>query len=99
MGQPATDPGAHPPEVSGVGAQATDQGACPPRHFMSVCPGSWVSYQGVCPPRISVVGTQATNLGARNQGLGECWGCSSGVHSPGVEWVGVQEVRLLQRVL
>ena len=27
-GQPATDPGVHPPEVSGVSAQFADLGAC-----------------------------------------------------------------------
>ena len=46
MGQPAIDPSAHPPEISGVGAQATYGGVCSPRRVVSVHPGSWVAYQG-----------------------------------------------------
>ena len=55
-GQPATDPGAHPPEVSGVGALATYGGPRPPRRFLCVRPGCCAAYQGAGPPGVSGVG-------------------------------------------
>ena len=45
-----------PARVSGVGNQVTDGGACPPRRFVSVHPGSWSTYQGRCPSEVSGVG-------------------------------------------
>ena len=43
VGQPAADPGAHPPVVSVVGSQAADGGARPPRLFGLVRLGSWAA--------------------------------------------------------
>ena len=37
------DPGVHPPKVSGVGAQAANRGARPPRSFEPVRPCSGVA--------------------------------------------------------
>ena len=68
-GHPATDPGVHPPEVSGVGAQVTDGGALPPRRFVSVRPGSRAIYQGARPSGVSVVGIQTADLSARQPGF------------------------------
>ena len=50
--------GAHPPKVSGVGAQATDGGESPPRRFGPVHPDSQFADPGANPPELSGVGAQ-----------------------------------------
>ena len=40
LGSWTADQGAYPPEVSGVGTQASDWGTHPSGHFGPVCPGS-----------------------------------------------------------
>ena len=90
-GQPATDLGAHPPEVSGVGTQTTDGGAHPPRHFVSVRPDSQAAYQGMRPSVVSVVGAQSTHMGVRQPGFRCVVGLLILFHSPGAEAGGVSE--------
>ena len=97
--QPATHPGVHPLQVSGVGIQATDGGVRPPRRFVFVHPGIQATYQGARPPGVSVVGTQSANLHAASRALGECWGYLSHVHSKGLRGEGRQWLWLLWSVL
>ena len=59
--------------------------------FGSVRWGSGASDQGVRPPGVSVVGAQSMIWVRANRDSGVCWGCLSGVHSPGAEGVGEQE--------
>ena len=74
-GQPVTDSGAHPLEVSGVGALATCGGVCPPRCFVSVCPGSWPLI-GVRAHRVFQVWVPFIWV-RTSQASGESWGCLS----------------------
>ena len=71
----AVDWGAHPPMASGVGIQATDRVCAPTRGFAPMRPGSLDLDLGAHPTWVS----------------GVCWGCLSGVHTPGAEGVGAQE--------
>ena len=96
VGPPATDTGAHPPEVPSVGAQATDGGAHPPRVSGVGAPAADL---GAHLPEVSGMGT---HLGFQlwvlcpliwvctNQASGVCWGCLSSVHSPAAEGVRAQ---------
>ena len=54
LGSWAADQGAHPPGVSGVGAQAADWGAHLPGGFESVRPGSLAADLGVHRPGLQV---------------------------------------------
>ena len=90
-GQPATDLGAHPSKVSGVGTQATYGVAHPPRCFVSVRPDSRAAYQGMRPSVVSVVGAQSTHMGVRQPGFRCVVGLLILFHSPGAEAGGVSE--------
>ena len=77
-----------------AGSQAIDQPIQPLWAWVSqagrsVLLGLWVeqlaSAPDAHPPEVSGVGPQSANLCACNRASGECWGCLSHIHSPGVE--------------